>query len=357
MKIVCVAGGTGGHIFPAVATMKKIEAEGHDVLWMTTERSNEADIAKRYSLQMVSYNVEGIQRRISLQPFRAILKMVKAIFASKKRLKSENIDAVIAYGGYVCGPVLFAARLLKIPFFLHEQNSVPGVVNRYFAKRAEKIFLGLPLAPGSSLKGLCKVVGNPVRDRLDDYSDFDFPEAVDRTKKTILICGGSQGAMSMNKVLVEAVKALSSQAYQVIWQTGKPGLAEIQDAFKGDENVIALASMNDLYPYYSIATLLIGRSGASTISEAALFGLPSIFIPLPWSAENHQWHNAGFVEEAGWGYRIEQGDSSSEEIMKIVNTILVKNQDTYKKLKEHALDSGRVNASVIVSKEVIERVK
>lgn len=356
MKIVCVAGGTGGHIFPAVATMKKLQSEGHTVLWMTTARSNEADIATRYGLPMVSYNVEGIKRKISLQPIRAVFKMIKAIFASKKRLKSEKIDAVIAYGGYVCGPVLFAAKSLKIPFFLHEQNSVPGVVNRYFAKKSKKIFLGLPLAPGYSLDGDCSVVGNPVREKSEDYSDFAFPLDIDPSKKTILICGGSQGAVSMNRVLIDAVKKLSNDEYQVVWQTGKPGLQEIQDVFAGDKHVKALDSVADLYPYYSIATLLIGRSGASTISEAALFGLPSLFIPLPWSAENHQWFNAGFSEEAGWGIRLEQNDSTSEQIIEFIHRVLIKDPEKFNSMKEAAMLSGKVNAADVVSKEVVTNV-
>lgn len=357
MKIVCVAGGTGGHIFPAVATMKKLQAQGHDVLWMTTNRSNEADIAQRYELPMVSYSVEGIQRRISLQPIRALWKMVKAIFASKKKMKTEEVSAVIAYGGYVCGPVLFAARSLKIPFFLHEQNSVPGVVNRYFASRAEKVFLGLPLAPDVTLNGLCEVIGNPVREKEVDYSSFNFPQDIDPTKKTILICGGSQGAVSMNTVLMEAVEVLAEKEYQIIWQTGTPGLPEVEEAFAENTSVKAVASVADLYPYYSIATLLIGRSGASTISEAALFGLPSLFIPLPWSAENHQWFNAGFAEEAGWGIRVEQGDESSTEILKIIEELLEKDHEKYNKMRELAYETGRVNAADVVAKEVLDRVK
>lgn len=357
MKIACVAGGTGGHIFPAVATMKKLQEKGCDILWITTERSNEKEIADRYDLPMVSYRVEGIQRKVSLQPLRAVWKMIKATFASRKDLKNEQVDAVIAYGGYVCGPVLFAASGLKIPFFLHEQNSVPGVVNRYFAKRAEKVFLGLPLAPNWELQGSSEVVGNPIRKKESDYTEFSYPLGIDPALKTILICGGSQGAVSMNKVLIDAVEELAKREYQIIWQTGKPGLAEIEEVFKSIQNVKAVATVDDLYPYYAIATLLIGRSGASTISEAALFGLPSLFIPLPWSAENHQWFNAGFVEEAEWGIRIEQGKKTSDEIIGLVNEILENDPERFNSMKEKAIASGKVNAADIVSEEVINRVR
>jgi UDP-N-acetylglucosamine--N-acetylmuramyl-(pentapeptide) pyrophosphoryl-undecaprenol N-acetylglucosamine transferase len=142
MKIILVAGGTGGHIFPAMATACEIREKRPEteIIWITTNRANEKEIAERFSVKMLSLNVDGIERKISLQPIKAIVKLVKSVVFMKKYLKKEKPDTVIAFGGYVCAPVLFAAKSNKIPFYIQEQNTVAGAVNKFFAKDAKKCF-------------------------------------------------------------------------------------------------------------------------------------------------------------------------------------------------------------------------
>ena len=356
MKIVVTAGGTGGHIFPALATIQKIKEldSSTELLWITTLRSNEAQLAQEFEVPFRSLAVEGIRRRISLQPIRALLKFAWALGAMMKTITPQKCDAVIAYGGYVCGPVVMAAKLRRVPIYLHEQNSVPGAVNRFFATKAQRVFLGMPLADGWSLGGETRVVGTPVRPiDTEALKNYTFDTSIDTNRTTIFICGGSQGAMSMNRVLFEAVDWMVSQGLQVIWQTGEPGLEEVSLHYKDQDLVHPLASIDQMYPYYNLATIVIGRAGASTISEAALFAKPSLFIPLPWSAENHQWFNAGFAEDAGWAKRIEQNEQSSARIIEEVTHMLFDTQKCYQQMQAAAQKSGVHSAAQTIAEEVL----
>ncbi len=355
MNIAVVAGGTGGHIFPALSTiteMRELSPES-TFRWITTDRGNEKELAEKYNVTPLFLKVEGIQRRASLQPIRAIFKFELAFFKMVKYLKAEKIDRVVAFGGYVCAPVLMAAKFLKIPFYLQEQNSVPGMVNRMFGKKAEKLFLGVPLAEGFEIETTIQLTGTPIRKREDSYDGFQFPFTISDSENTILICGGSQGAVSMNRVLTDAVKWLAKNDFTVIWQTGYPGYDEVKETFGAEKNVHLLPSMDDLYPYYDKANLLMGRSGASTISEASLFHLPTILIPLPWSAENHQWFNAGYAEDAGWAIRMLQDDETSTHIIDTVKDILQVNIEKKKEMRAAAGEASRPDAAKVVAKEVL----
>ena len=347
MKIALVAGGTGGHIFPALAVSKKLQEldTSVEVVWITTNRSNEQELAKEYDIEMVSLNVEGIQRKISLQPIKATLLTINAFFKMISFLKKQKIDRVVAFGGYVCAPVLMAAKFLGIDYFIQEQNSVPGIVNRIFSKSAKKVFLGFPLADGFHLKGNCEITGNPIREKsIVQQIDVD----TSNYRGVILITGGSQGAMSMNQMLIESVKDISQKNYLVIWQSGKPHFEEISTLFKDTENVIVFPTISNIYDYYAIANLLIARSGASTISEARAFQIPSIFIPLPWAAENHQYYNAQFAREEGWAYVIEQNKEGEQ----VLRDILV--DDTIASLKTAFSHVEIKNSTEVISKEILD---
>ncbi len=354
MNVAVVAGGTGGHIFPALSTLEEMKSlsSKSSFVWITTGRGREKELAQEYEVTPLILSVEGIKRSFSFQPIRALLKFAAAFVKMFHYLRRNKIDRVVAFGGYVCAPVLLAARLRGIPYFLQEQNSVPGMVNRMFGKGAEKLFLGVPLAEGFRIDTRTELTGNPVRTQsapCDEDPVFTPAEGA----KVVLICGGSQGAVSMNRVLIDAVEWMASKGIHVIWQTGHPGFEEVSDHFKGNAYVTAVASVNNLYPYYEQADLLVGRSGASTISEAALFNLPSILIPLPWSSENHQWFNAGYAEEAGWALRFAQDSETSDKIIREIETLFFENDERLNMMKLSAQKASRPNAAHLVAQEVL----
>jgi len=354
MKVIIAAGGTGGHILPALSFALEIREQCPGVLlsWIGTERSRERELCEKNGIPVTTVRVAGITRKLSLQAVRAAVEFVRAAGAVKAILKSEHPDAVIAFGGYVTAPVLTAARLLGVPFFLQEQNTVPGLVNRLFSRFAACTFLGFPLARRWNLAGKTMVTGTPVRKAAQSYDDA-YPEGFDRAKKTVLISGGSQGALTMNRAVIDQVDGWLADGFQVVWQTGEAGYREIRDRFDGRQGAYVFETIPDLYPFFAASRVLVCRAGASTLSEAAYFGIPCVIIPLPWAAENHQWKNAGLAEGQGWGVRVTQSERCGSDTDKWARTILTDNAQ-YELMSRHALDNSPAGAAAMIVKTVRE---
>ncbi|MBD3346984.1 MAG: undecaprenyldiphospho-muramoylpentapeptide beta-N-acetylglucosaminyltransferase [Chitinivibrionales bacterium] len=357
MKIAIAAGGTGGHIFPALSIALALRKQSPSVslVWFGTKRNREKELCDANDIPVEFLSVSSSHRRISFRIVGALIQFGREVFKAKRILSTHEPDAVIAFGGYVSAPVLGAAILKRIPFFLHEQNTIPGFVNRIFARFAKVTFLGFPLVGNWKLAGELRVVGTPVRDIEGDYFDYPYPEGLDRIKKGVLICGGSQGARSMNLTLIDAVRHWLENDIQVVWQTGTAGYKEICEALGNHKKAFLFESIEDLYPYYAMSKVVVGRSGASTLAEVAFFGLPCVMIPLPWSAENHQWMNAGLVEAQGWGIRVAQDDDTGVKVDEAVMQILT-NQSVFETMSRAALDNGLTNASKVIAKEVLSQM-
>lgn len=350
-KIVLAAGGTGGHIFPALAVARslKIKDSSVDLLWIGTERSREREVCEKNNIPVMMLNVSGINRKKPFSAISSLLKMSISIVKVYLDFLKREPDTVIAFGGYVCMPVLLAAKLRKIPVFIQEQNSVPGLVNRLMSGYAKKSFLGLPLDEDRSLKGETLLTGNPVRDKDRSYDSLADTVGLKNNKKSILICGGSQGAASMNRKLVNSVKLLSEEGYQIIWQSGDVSYIEIKREFENNENVKIFETFEDLYPIYYNVDIIIGRSGASTLAEAALFNLPIVMIPLPWSAEDHQKKNASLIEKQGWGVVVVQDENCSQKVYEEVKNIL---NNGYEKM----VTAARRNSPATAADEIVKEI-
>ncbi len=344
--IVIAAGGTGGHIFPALSVALELQRRfpAMPLLWIGTSRSRERELCERNGIPAEILDVEGIRRTMSLSALRAILRFCTAVLRMMRLFGGGRPRAVVAFGGYVCAPVLAAARLRRVPYFLQEQNTVAGLVNRLFAGQARRVFLGFPLAGRRPLRCTSEVTGTPVRRKEESYPGFAYPAEFAKGKTTILICGGSQGAQSMNDALTAVVKKWADRGLQVIWQTGATSFEGIAGEFKRHDAVFVFSTIADLYPYYAAATVLVGRAGASTLAEASCFGLPAVLVPLPWAAENHQWVNAGVVENQGWGIRVAQDGETGAGVEKAVDTIL-SDQKRYNAMRVNALDNSPAQAA------------
>jgi UDP-N-acetylglucosamine--N-acetylmuramyl-(pentapeptide) pyrophosphoryl-undecaprenol N-acetylglucosamine transferase len=252
--------------------------------------------------------------------------------------------------------VLSAALLLRIPYYLNEQNAVPGRVNRFFAFGARCCFLGLPLSARWRLAGRSRITGMPVRPAAASYDGFAYPAGFKRGTATVLICGGSQGAQSMNRCLIEPARRWAASGMQIIWQTGIAGFQEIQTEMKRFPHVLVADLIDDLYPYYAAATVMIGRAGASTLAEAALFGLPCIVVPLPWSADNHQWMNAALVKDQGWGVRIKQDAHTGDAVDRALERILG-NPGQRETMRRKALECAPVQAARKIAEHLAKDLK
>jgi UDP-N-acetylglucosamine--N-acetylmuramyl-(pentapeptide) pyrophosphoryl-undecaprenol N-acetylglucosamine transferase len=352
-KIVIAAGGTGGHIFPALSVALVMKQAYKDVSleWIGTGRSREIELCRKHGIPIVELDVVGMKRGVGLATIASLMTFVRAVFTILNRFCTERPLAVVAFGGYVCAPVLAAAVLKKVPVFLHEQNTIAGLVNRMFSRFARKLFLGFPLAGKAVMSTAAEITGTPVRVDVPSYTGFPYPQGLDRTKKTILICGGSQGAQSMNDCLPDVVRQWASAGIQVVWQTGATSYDGIAAMFEKEKNVFTFATIDDLYPYYAISKLVVGRAGASTLAEISYFGLPCVLVPLPWAAENHQWVNAGLVEAQGWGIRVQQDGECGRNVGNAVAAIL-SDEKIYDTMSMKALDNspgeaaGKIVASI-----------
>jgi UDP-N-acetylglucosamine--N-acetylmuramyl-(pentapeptide) pyrophosphoryl-undecaprenol N-acetylglucosamine transferase len=357
-KIVIVAGGTGGHVFPALACGQELKRQCPDVAlqWVGTDRSRERELCNKNAIPFRQLTARGLVRSLSPRNVGAALDFLRGTMTMRTEFRRERPTAVIAFGGYVCAPVLMAARLSGVPYFLQEQNTVPGLVNRLFASGARCSFLGFELAGRKRLAGATRVTGTPVRQVSGRYDGFAYPTGFNRSKTTVLISGGSQGAASMNTALIEPVKRIIGKGIQVVWQTGAASNAEIIKKIGRRKNAFIFESIDDLYPFYSRARCVVCRAGASTLSEAAYFGLPCVMVPLPWAAENHQWINAGLVESQGWGVRVAQSEQCGEKVLAAVTEIIT-DDAVIERMSRQALNNSPVNAATDIVKAILEMVE
>jgi UDP-N-acetylglucosamine--N-acetylmuramyl-(pentapeptide) pyrophosphoryl-undecaprenol N-acetylglucosamine transferase len=357
MRFMIAAGGTGGHIFPALAVALEMRAVKPEtsIVWAGTSRSRERELCEKHKIELLILKVSGIQKVFSIATIKAVISFASEVNTMRKYFSKNKCDAVVAFGGYVSAPVITAARLCSVPWFICEQNAVMGRVNRFFAKQAKCAFLSFPLVPENSVNAKTRLTGMPVKTNKSDYAVFDYPEGFDRTGRGVLVSGGSQGAASMNKGLTSAVRKLASSGVQVVWQTGTATYRLVKDAMASHRNVFVFESLDDMYPYYAKSRIVICRAGSSTINEAAYFGLPCVMIPLPWSADNHQWFNAGLVESAGWGVRVAQEGNFGETAVIAASEIL-NNGDRYEKMSRRALDNTPARAAEEIVSEIFAQM-
>jgi undecaprenyldiphospho-muramoylpentapeptide beta-N-acetylglucosaminyltransferase len=357
MKIVIAAGGTGGHIFPAlsVALQFKKTYDTASFLWIGTTRSREVELCERHGIPIVLLDVAGIERKITLKTMGALVNFMMEMFRMRSLFVKNRPEAIIAFGGYVCAPVLGAACLASVPYFIHEQNTVPGIVNRIFSSAARQVFLGFPIMGKKRLRGRTMISGTPVRASEQGYEKYSYPYGFIRKRKTILICGGSQGAQSMNSCLIGPVKRWVGQGFQVVWQTGNAGYAEVVRSVGSKGEAFIFPSIDDLYPYYAAAKAVIGRAGASTLAEIAYFGLPCVLIPLPWATENHQWMNAGVVETQGWGIRVKQDEQCCSRVEQAITNILT-DEGMFETMSRKALDHSPANAAKTIVETIVSKI-
>jgi UDP-N-acetylglucosamine--N-acetylmuramyl-(pentapeptide) pyrophosphoryl-undecaprenol N-acetylglucosamine transferase len=358
MMIVLAAGGTGGHIFPALSTALALRERLPEcgLLWVGTSRSRERELCERHGIELRILAVSGVAGRGASAIGAAITQFVKASVEMTWLFLRRRPSAVVAFGGYVCAPALSAAALLRIPYYLNEQNAVPGRVNRLFAVGARCCFLGLPLSARWRLAGKSRITGMPVRPAAASYEGFAYPAGFKRGATTVLICGGSQGAQSMNRCLIEPARRWAASDLQIVWQTGVPGFKEIQTEMKRFPQVFVADLIDDLYPYYAAATVMIGRAGASTLAEAALFGLPCIVVPLPWAADNHQWMNAALVKDQGWGVRIKQDAHTGDAVDRALERMLG-NPKQRETMRRKALECAPVQAARKIAEHLVKDLR
>ena len=300
LKILIACGGTGGHLFPGIAISEAfMEADPkNNILFVTTQKTFEKTILEKSDFKQVQIIAESLKGRGLISVLKAIYKIPVGIFQAMYEIIKYRPDIVIGMGGYVSGPVLFAAWLLCIKTVIHEQNSFPGITNRILGKIVNKIFLSFENSRSFFSDKKTEITGNPVRKEIERIN-FLKKRDKENEKFTVLICGGSQGAHSINMGVVESLPYIENRDnVNFIHQTGKKDLEKIEESYKKYvSSACVSAFFMNMDEQYKKADLIICRSGATTIAEITAMGKGAIYIPYPFASDNHQHHNAKALQD------------------------------------------------------------
>ncbi|MDF7636720.1 undecaprenyldiphospho-muramoylpentapeptide beta-N-acetylglucosaminyltransferase [Leuconostocaceae bacterium ESL0958] len=332
MRVILSGGGTGGHIYPALALVDVIKEKEPDseFLYIGSFRGVEQNIVPKAGLNFQQLNVQGFSRSLSLTNFKTIWLFFKAVKQAKRYIRDFQPDVVVGTGGYVSGAVLYAAQQLGIKTVIHEQNSVAGVTNKFLARKADKIALAFADAEQFFPAGKTVLVGNPrAQEVAGIQSDFSWTTyGLDDQQQTLLVFGGSQGAPAINAAFLDAIKDFNNRDYQVVLVAGPKRLANFQDDLKQrsltlHDNVKVLPYIDNMPAVMKQATALVSRAGATSIAELTALGLPAILVPSPYVTGDHQSKNAAALVRAGAAKEIQEPDLSGRTLVEAADELLL----------------------------------
>jgi UDP-N-acetylglucosamine--N-acetylmuramyl-(pentapeptide) pyrophosphoryl-undecaprenol N-acetylglucosamine transferase len=344
-RLLVMAGGTGGHVFPGLAVAKCLQEQGWEIRWLGTADRMEADLVPKHGIEIDFIKVKGLRGQGILKLIKAPFQILNAIFQAKKHIKAWQPDVVLGMGGYVSGPVGVAAWMSGIPLVLHEQNAVAGLTNQWLSKIATKVFQAFP----GAFKGV-PVVGNPVR---QDVIAIHSPESRLDARVgdiRILVMGGSQGARILNTTLPESAKLLGD-GFTIRHQAGKGN----QESVKADYETAGIQAevtefIDDVSAAYEWADLVVCRSGALTVSEISAAGVGAIFIPFM-HKDRQQALNADHLVEAGAAQMIEQPDLTAE---KLTDAIKQLDRNALSEMAIKAREAAKPNADQEVAQAIAQ---
>ncbi|MEC2073009.1 undecaprenyldiphospho-muramoylpentapeptide beta-N-acetylglucosaminyltransferase [Alkalihalophilus marmarensis] len=346
MRVVVSGGGTGGHIYPALSLIKEIKKQDPqaEILYIGTEKGLESELVPREGIPFKTIHITGFRRKLSVDNVKTVLRFLKGTKDSKRMMKEFKPDVVIGTGGYVCGPVVYAAAKMGIPTVIHEQNSVPGLTNKFLSRYVNKVAICFNAASEYFPKEKVVFTGNP---RATEVKSVDAAAGakslgLDKTKKTVLIVGGSRGAKPINDAFISVLKQASTRNYQFIYVTGAvhyDAVAKRVEEAGSPENVIIKPFIHNMPDVLGAVDLVVARAGATTLAELTALGLPSILIPSPYVTNNHQEKNARSLEEGGAAIVRLEKEMNGEQLLQDIDSVF-NEQETWEKMHGAALKLG-----------------
>lgn len=367
MKIIMTGGGTGGHIYPALAIADKFVERDPDteILYIGSEDRLEKDIVPKHGYQFEHVDSMYLDRDNPLKLARTAFFNVRGERKAKKILKSNKPDLVISTGGYVSIPVVIAAASLSVPVFIHEQNAFPGLANKFLEKYANKIFLGFKDAK-PRFKNQEKLVytGNPVRDAFKNTEKEQARKAlgIEEHAFTIFIFGGSLGSEEIDDIGIEVIKKFSSDNnIHIIIGTGKEMYDKVIRRLKSEmseigDNVDISAYINYIPNAIAASDVIVCRSGAISVAEITATGRAAIFVPSPNVTDNHQYYNAKAISDKGGAYLIEENDKTIDEVINKLSN-LYENPYELSDMGENSRLCGITDATSLIYDSIIEELK
>lgn len=363
MRIVVSGGGTGGHIYPALALIREIKKKDTNVefLYIGTEKGLESKIVPRENIAFKSIHITGFKRKLSFENVKTVMRFVKGVSDSKKLLKDFNADVVIGTGGYVCGPVVYAAAKLGIPTIIHEQNSVPGLTNKFLSRYVDRIGICFEEAKESFPSEKVVMTGNPRASEVlgQDGKQGRLSVGLKLDQPAVLIFGGSRGAKPLNEAVLKSLTEMGSKPYQVLYITGDVHYDEVQrevELIGNPENVIIKPFIHNMPEVLAGIDLTVARAGATTLAELTSLGIPSILIPSPYVTDNHQEKNARALSNHQAAELLLEKDLTGPKLIEKIDGILT-NQETLQEMKIAAKKLGVPDAADRMYKVIKELVK
>lgn len=326
MKLMIAGGGTGGHLFPGVALAEELRARSPEaqVRFVGTRRGIEARVLPQLGWDLDLIEVSGLKTVGALGALRGMFRLPRALWQARRVVRAFAPDAVIGVGGYASGPVVLMARLAGIPTAICEQNSIPGLTNKILGNVARAVFVSFEGTREFFRPRKTVVAGNPVRRELVQRLLSARATAPTTNTVHVLVSGGSLGAVAVNELAAGALIALSqTQPLAIVHQTGEKGLEETRARYAG-AGVAAECSafITDMASAYQRADLIIARAGATTVAELAISGVPAVFIPYPFAADNHQEINAREMADAGAALMFKQSELTSDKLADALRPLL-----------------------------------
>lgn len=363
MKVIISGGGTGGHIFPAIAIANALKksVKDIDILFVGAKGKMEMEKVPAAGYEIKGLWISGLQRRLTYKNLLFPFKVLSSIYRSRKIIKSFKPDVVIGVGGYASGPMLKAATGVGIPTVIQEQNSFPGITNKILAKKVDKICVAYEGMEKFFPKDKIVLTGNPVRQDIIN-SSCTKEDAVkffelDSNKKTVLVIGGSLGARTINECINNILPFFVNNNIQLIWQTGKSYYSIASENVNNitNTNIKIFEFINRMDYAYKIADIIISRAGAIAISELCLVGKPVILIPSPNVAEDHQTKNA--LSLSSQNAAIVVKDINAKESLSDVLSQLISNFEKQKELSTNMLLMAHKNAADKIVEVILNLVK
>ena len=353
MRVVIAAGGTGGHIYPAIAIINKIKEKEKDseFLYIGTTDRMENNIIPKLGIPFVGIEMVGLNRKNLFKNFEVLKKFKNAINKAYVEIEKFKPDVVIGAGGYITAPVLYAAHKLKVPTLIHEQNSIPGLSNKFIGKFADRICVSLPNSLNLFPKKKVVYTGNPRSEEIINVKkkskrDLGF----DKDKKLVVVVMGSLGSTTMTTKIKELIPGFNNKYYQVLVITGKNYFDDYKE-LKVSDNVKIVPFMEDLINLLKDSDLIVSRAGASTIAEITAIGLPAILVPSPYVTNNHQYKNAKELEDIGACKIVSEEEFSKDKIINEIDK-LFDNIDLYNEMSNKSRSLGIDDSSTRIYEEI-----
>lgn len=330
MKIVVSGGGTGGHIYPALALIREIKKDNPKAtfLYIGTKKGLESQLVPREKIPFKSIEITGFKRKISFENVKTIYRFLKGVGDSKRILKEFKPDIVIGTGGYVCGPVVYAASKLSIPTIIHEQNSVPGLTNKFLSRYVDRVAICFEEAKQYFPNDKVILTGNPrasevlgqngVKGRLSVGLKEELP--------AVIIFGGSRGARPINEAVLKSLASFASKTYQILYVTGDAHFEQVQNEAEltgNPENVIIKPFIHNMPEVLAGIDLTVSRAGATTLAELTSLGIPSILIPSPYVTNNHQEKNARALSDHNAAELLLESELTAQNLVEKIDSILL----------------------------------